>query len=121
MSIIQTPKRNILHPEKRLQFPNLILLPEGNAACMHLSLGLWMSGTIYLLLSEKPHHLTLLRLDCEVLSLFSFYQIQNCLITSAGRHTRAPATVSPLCGDLIVFFDRNRNKYPRIYYLPLMN
>ena len=38
----------------------------------------------------------------------SFYQMQNCLITSAGRHARAPATVYPLRGDLIVVLDRNR-------------
>ena len=31
------------------------------------------------------------------------------LITSAGQHTRAPTTVYPVCGDLIVVLDRNRN------------
>ena len=33
----------------------------------------------------------------------------NCLITSTGRHTRALTTVYPVCGDLIVVLDRNRN------------
>ena len=40
---------------------------------------------------------------------YSFYQIQNCLITSAGRHTRAPATVYPVCGVLIVVLNRKQN------------
>ena len=106
---MQTMKKEILQPEKRPQFPLLILLQERIATGTLLSLGLWLSGTVYLLLYEKPHLLTLLRLDCTVLSFQLIYQIQNCLITSVGRHTRAPATIYPVCGDLIVVLDRNRN------------
>ena len=50
MSIIQTMKKEILQPEKRPQFPLLILLPERIATGTLLSLGLWLSGTVYLLL-----------------------------------------------------------------------
>ena len=44
----------------------------------------------------------------QFFAFYSFYQIQNCLITSDCRHTRAPATVYPVYGDLIVVLDRNR-------------
>ena len=50
MSIIQTMKKEILQPEKRPKFPLLILLPERIATGTLLSLGLWLSGTVYLLL-----------------------------------------------------------------------
>ena len=69
MSIIQTMKKEILQPEKHPQFPLLILLPERIATGTLLCLGLWLSGSVYMLLYEKPHLLTLLRLDCAVLSL----------------------------------------------------
>ena len=43
-------EKKILQPEKRPQFPLLILLPERIATGTLLSLGLWLSETIYLLL-----------------------------------------------------------------------
>ena len=43
-------EEKISQPEKRPQFPLLILLPERNATGTLLSLGLWLSGTVYLLL-----------------------------------------------------------------------
>ena len=46
----QTMTKEILQPEKRPQFPLLILLPERIATGILLSLGLWLSGTVYLLL-----------------------------------------------------------------------
>ena len=61
-------EKEIFQPEKRPQFPFLILLPERIATCTPLSLELWLSGTVYLPLSEKPNLLTLLRPDCAVLS-----------------------------------------------------
>ena len=50
MSIIQTMTKDVLQPEKRPQFPLLILLPEKISTGSLLSLGLWLSGTVYLLL-----------------------------------------------------------------------
>ena len=38
-------------------------------------------------------------------AFYSFYQKQNCLVTSDARHTRAPTNVYPVCGDLIVVLD----------------
>ena len=69
MNIIQTMKQEILQPEKRPQFSLLIQLPERLGTGTLLSQGLCLSGTVYLLLQEKPHILTPLWLDCAVLSL----------------------------------------------------
>ena len=38
--------------------------------------------------------LTLVKLDCAVLSFLLILPDKNCLVVSAGCHTRAPATVS---------------------------
>ena len=43
-------EEKISQPEKRPQFPQLILLPKRIATGTLLSLGLWLSGTVYLLL-----------------------------------------------------------------------
>ena len=50
-----------------------ILLPERIATGTLLSLGLWLSGTVYLLLLEKPHLSTPLWLDCSVLSFLLIF------------------------------------------------
>ena len=42
-------EKKILQPEKRPQLPYLILLPERIATGTLLSLGLWLSGAVYLL------------------------------------------------------------------------
>ena len=42
-------EKKILQPEKRPQFPYPILLPERIATGTLLSLGLWLSGAVYLL------------------------------------------------------------------------
>ena len=34
---------------------------------------------------------------------------QNCSVTSVGRKIRTPTTVYPVCADMIVVLDRNRN------------
>ena len=51
-----------------------------------------------------------MRLDCAVLNFLLILPDKNCLITSAGRHTRTPATVYPVCGDLIVVLDIDRKR-----------
>ena len=45
---------------------------------------------------REAHLLTLLRLDCAVLSFLVILQDNNCLVTSAGRQTRSHTTVYPI-------------------------
>ena len=102
-------EKKILQPEKRPKFPLLILLPERIFKGTLSSIGLWLSGTVYLLLYEKPHLLTLSRLDCAVISFLLILPDTKLLNHVRWPPHTCPTTVYPVCGDLIVVLDRNRN------------